>query len=218
MPLKGEKDSEREARKFKLQSDAIPKILDTSAIIDGRILDIFKTGFVEGIIVIPEFILSELRHVADSSDALKRKRGRRGLDILNRIQNDVNMQVKVLDKDYDQIDEVDVKLVKLAFDINGLIITNDYNLNKIAQFQGVGVLNVNELANSVKTILLPGEEMDILVLKEGKEANQGVGYLDDGTMIVIQGGKPYVGEQIHIMVTSVLQTSAGRMIFAKPEQ
>jgi len=210
-----DKDKEKESKKTK--HDFKLKILDTSAIIDGRILDIFKSGFVEGVIIIPEFVLTELRHVADSSDDLKRQRGRRGLDILGRIQTELNLEVRVIEKDYPQIEEVDVKLVKLAFDMNAKIITNDFNLNKIAQFQGVSVLNVNELANAVKTILLPGEEMDILIIKEGKENNQGIGYLDDGTMIVVQGGKRYIGENKSIMVTSVLQTAAGRMIFAKPK-
>lgn len=210
-----EKDKEKEPKKNK--HDLKIKILDTSAIIDGRILDIFKSGFIEGVLVIPEFVLSELRHVADSADDLKRQRGRRGLDILGRIQTELNLEVRVVDKDYQQIDEVDVKLVKLAFDMGGKIITNDFNLNKIAQFQGVSVLNVNELANAVKTILLPGEEMEILIIKEGKENNQGIGYLDDGTMIVVQGGKKYIGENKSIMVTSVLQTAAGRMVFAKPK-
>ncbi len=191
--------------------------MDTSAIIDGRILDIFKSGFVDGTIVVPEFVLTELRHVADSADDLKRQRGRRGLDILNRLQSELRIEVKVVDKDYDHIDEVDAKLVKLAFDMGAKIVTNDFNLNKIAQFQGVSVLNVNELANAVKTVLLPGEEMEILILKEGKESNQGVGYLDDGTMIVVQGGKRYIGENKSIMVTSVLQTAAGKMVFAKPK-
>ena len=212
----GDKDKDKEPKKAK-QQDCKNKILDTSAIIDGRILDIFKSGFVEGVVIIPEFVLSELRHVADSADDLKRQRGRRGLDILSRIQTELSMEVKVVDKDYPQIEEVDVKLVKLAFDMNGKIVTNDFNLNKIAQFQGVNVLNVNELANAVKTILLPGEEMDILIIKEGKENNQGIGYLDDGTMIVVQGGKRYIGENKSIMVTSVLQTTAGRMVFAKPK-
>lgn len=211
-----DRDKEKEPKKAK-QQDCKNKILDTSAIIDGRILDIFKSGFMEGVVIIPEFVLSELRHVADSADDLKRQRGRRGLDILSRIQTELNVEVKVVDKDYPNIDEVDVKLVKLAFDMNGKIITNDFNLNKIAQFQGVNVLNVNELANAVKTILLPGEEMDILIIKEGKENNQGIGYLDDGTMIVVQGGKRYIGENKSIMVTSVLQTTAGRMVFAKPK-
>lgn len=211
------KDRERDSKKAKQTQDSGIKILDTSAIIDGRILDIFKSGFVDGAIIVPEFVLTELRHVADSADDLKRQRGRRGLDILNRLQSELPIEVSVVDKDYSHIDEVDAKLVKLAFDMGAKIVTNDFNLNKIAQFQGVSVLNVNELANAVKTVLLPGEELEILILKEGKESNQGVGYLDDGTMIVVQGGKRFIGENKAIMVTSVLQTAAGKMVFAKPK-
>lgn len=208
---------DRDTKKTKQHQESGLKILDTSAIIDGRILDIFKSGFVDGAIIVPEFVLTELRHVADSADDLKRQRGRRGLDILNRLQSELFIEVRVVDKDYEHIDEVDAKLVKLAFDMNAKIVTNDFNLNKIAQFQGVSVLNVNELANAVKTVLLPGEEMEILIIKEGKENNQGVGYLDDGTMIVVQGGKRFIGENKAIMVTSVLQTAAGKMVFAKPK-
>ncbi|NPV71742.1 MAG: PIN/TRAM domain-containing protein [Firmicutes bacterium] len=194
-----------------------PKILDTSVIIDGRIADICKTGFIEGPIVIPGFVLEELRHIADSSDVLKRNRGRRGLEVLNRIQKELDVQVQIYEKDIGGMSEVDSKLVKLARILGGRIITNDFNLNKVAELQGVRVLNINELANSVKPVVLPGEEMTVHVIKDGKEAGQGVAYLDDGTMIVIDGGKRHIGETIGVMVTSVLQTAAGRMIFAKPK-
>ena len=194
-----------------------PKILDTSVIIDGRIADICQTGFIEGRLVIPKFVLNELQHIADSSDDLKRVRGRRGLDILNIIQKELNIEVEITEKDFDDIPEVDSKLLKLAQVINGKVVTNDYNLNKVAQFQGVEVLNINELANAVKPVAIPGEEMIAQVVKEGKESNQGIAYLDDGTMIVVEGGKKHIGETIHVLVTSVLQTSAGRMIFGKPK-
>lgn len=194
-----------------------PKILDTSVIIDGRIADICKTGFIEGPLVIPEFVLEELRHIADSSDGLKRNRGRRGLDILNKIQKEIDIEVIIYDKDFEDINEVDSKLLKLAQILKGKVVTNDFNLNKVAEFQGVDVLNINELANAVKPIVLPGEEMVVQVIKDGKESGQGVAYLDDGTMIVVDGGKKHIGETIGVMVTSVLQTAAGRMIFAKPK-
>ncbi|SFI37969.1 Uncharacterized conserved protein YacL, contains PIN and TRAM domains [Tindallia magadiensis] len=196
----------------------VPKILDTSVIIDGRISDICRTGFVEGPLIIPEFILEELRHIADSSASLKRNRGRRGLDILNIIQKELDIEVKIMDQDFPEIQEVDVKLLKLAQLINGTVVTNDYNLNKVAGLQGVKVLNINELANAVKPVVLPGEEMHIEVIKDGKEAGQGLAYLDDGTMIVVEGGRKYIGHEIEVLVTSVLQTAAGRMIFAKPKQ
>lgn len=194
---------------------AKPKILDTSVIIDGRIADILKTGFVEGTIILPEFMLEELRHIADSSDALKRNRGRRGLDILNKIQNEDIMNVQITDKDYDDVSEVDMKLLKLAEEINGKVVTNDYNLNKVAELRGVEVLNINELANSLKPVVMAGEEMIVTVIKEGKENKQGIAYLDDGTMIVVEEGKKHIGETLQVVVTSVLQTAAGRMIFAK---
>lgn len=194
-----------------------PKILDTSVIIDGRIADICKTGFIEGTLVIPGFVLEELRHIADSSDSLKRNRGRRGLDILNKIQKEVDMEVEIYEEDFEDIAEVDSKLVKLAQLIEGCIITNDFNLNKVAEFQKVKVLNINELANALKPVVLPGEVMVVQVIKDGKESGQGIAYLDDGTMIVVDGGKKYIGETIEVLVTSVLQTSAGRMIFTKPK-
>ncbi len=207
---KGEK-----AAKTERGAPGRPKVLDTSVIIDGRIFDICKTGIVEGTIAIPNFVLQELRHVADSADSLKRNRGRRGLDILNKIQKELEIPVRVEERDYDDIAEVDAKLLKLASDLGGVVVTNDYNLNKVAAVQGVPVLNINELANAVKPVVLPGEEMEVTILKDGKEAGQGVAYLDDGTMIVVDGGKKYMNETIEVVVTSVLQTAAGRMIFAK---
>ncbi|MGI6728589.1 MAG: PIN/TRAM domain-containing protein [Anaerovoracaceae bacterium] len=201
-------------------SDATPKILDTSVIIDGRISDIMKTGFIEGNIVIPEFVLSELRHIADCSDNLKRNRGRRGLDILNRIQDEYGIEIYNTDseKTLEEIPEVDVKLLKLAQIMGGKVVTNDFNLNKVAMIKGVEVLNINELANALKPVVLPGEEMQLFLVKEGKENNQAIAYLDDGTMIVVEDGKRYIGETITVIVTSVLQTAAGRMIFAKPKK
>ncbi|SFC80639.1 PIN/TRAM domain-containing protein [Clostridium uliginosum] len=194
----------------------IPKVLDTSVIIDGRIFDICETGFIEGPLVIPNFVLDELRHISDSSDSLKRNRGRRGLDILNRIQKELSIETQIWEGDFPKINEVDSKLLKLAQTLNGKVITNDYNLNKVAEFQGVPVLNINELSNAIKSVVLPGEEMQIDIVKDGKESTQGVAYLDDGTMIVVESGKKYIGETIRVIVTSVLQTAAGRMIFAKP--
>ena len=201
----------------KAKTEGTPKIFDTSVIIDGRISDIMKTGFLEGPIVIPEFVLVELRHIADSSDALKRNRGRRGLDILNRIQSDYGIEIynTTAEKALDEIPEVDVKLLKLAQIMNGKVVTNDFNLNKVAGIKGVEVLNINELANTLKPVVLPGEEMMLALVKEGKENNQAVAYLDDGTMIVVEEGKRFIGHTIKVVVTSVLQTSAGRMIFAK---
>ncbi|MDI3533732.1 MAG: hypothetical protein PWQ82_97 [Thermosediminibacterales bacterium] len=197
--------------------EAKPKILDTSVIIDGRIADICKSGFIEGSLIIPSFVLEELRHIADSSDLLKRNRGRRGLDILNKIQKELNVKVEIYEGDFEDVAEVDSKLVRLAQKLNGKVITNDFNLNKVAELQGVPVLNINELANAVKPVVLPGEEMLVQVIKDGKESGQGVAYLDDGTMIVVDGGKKHIGETVGVMVTSVLQTAAGRMIFAKPK-
>ncbi|WP_370294865.1 PIN/TRAM domain-containing protein [Rossellomorea marisflavi] len=194
------------------------KILDTSVIIDGRIADICQTGFLEGIIVIPQFVLEELQHIADSSDVLKRNRGRRGLDILNRIQKELPVEVQIYEGDFEEIQEVDSKLVKLAKLTNGIVVTNDFNLNKVCDLQGVQVLNINDLANAVKPVVLPGEELKVQVIKDGKEHNQGIAYLDDGTMIVVEEGRNYIGKYIDVLVTSVLQTSAGRMIFAKPKQ
>ena len=191
------------------------KILDTSVIIDGRIADICKSGFIEGTLLIPGFVLEELQHIADSSDLLKRNRGRRGLDILNRIQKEMGVFVQIDNRNFEDVAEVDSKLVKLGQLIKGKILTNDYNLNKVAELQGVTVMNINELANAVKPVVLPGEEMVVHVVKDGKEAGQGVAYLDDGTMIVVDNGRKHLGDTIDVLVTSVLQTAAGRMIFAK---
>ncbi len=192
-----------------------PKVLDTSAIIDGRIYEIAKTGFLDGSIYVPSFVLTELRHIADSADELKRNRGRRGLDILQQMQDNLPQKVIVLNKDYDDIAEVDSKLLKLGSDMGASVVTNDYNLNKVAGVQGVKVLNVNELANAVKPVALPGEVMVVKIVKEGKEQQQGVGFLSDGTMIVVQDAKRRIGETLNVEVTSSLQTAAGRMIFAR---
>ena len=207
--------SKRRDKKTDDKRYAKPKILDTSVIIDGRIFDICKTGIIEGELVIPGFVLQELRHVSDSADSLKRVRGRRGLDVLNKIQQELDIPVSVDETDYDDIAEVDAKLLRLAQERNGVVITNDFNLNKVAAVQQVPVLNINELANAIKAVVLPGEQMTISVIKEGKEAGQGIAYLDDGTMIVVERGRSLIGETIEAEVTSVLQTPAGRMIFAK---
>ena len=191
------------------------KILDTSVIIDGRIADLSETGFLEGILVIPQFILQELQHIADSADSIKRNRGRRGLEILHKIQKRVDIQVEIHEKDFPKILEIDAKLVELAKDLQAKLITNDFNLNKVAELQGVSVLNVNELANALKPVVLPGEEIEVQVLKEGKEYDQGIAYLDDGTMIVIDHAKKLIGKTVSVSVTSVLQTTAGRMIFGQ---
>ena len=191
------------------------KILDTSVIIDGRIADIAETGFLDGIIVTPQFVLRELQLVADSADSLKRNRGRRGLDILQRLQKVANLQIQIVEDDFPAVREVDLKLIELAKVYEGKIITNDFNLNKVAQLQGVEVLNINELANSLKPIVLPGEAMRVFILKEGKEYNQGVAYLDDGTMVVVDNARKMIGKTIDVSVTSVLQTTAGKMIFGK---
>ena len=195
----------------------VPKILDTSVIIDGRIVEIMKTGFLEGPIVIPEFVLVELRHIADSSDGLKRTRGRRGLDILNKIQEDYGIEIYNTDseKALKEIPEVDVKLLKLAQIMKGKVVTNDFNLNKVAAIKGVPVLNINELANAMKPMVIPGEVMTVTLIKQGKEMGQAVAYLDDGTMIVVEDGRRKIGQTVDINVTSVLQTAAGRMIFGK---
>ena len=205
-------DSEKEDR-YEMK----PKILDTSVIIDGRIADICQTNFLEGTIIIPQFILEELQHIADSSDVLKRNRGRRGLDILNRIQKELKIKVEIYEGNFEDIQEVDSKLVKLAKSIDGIVVTNDFNLNKVCDFQGVSVLNINDLANAVKPVVLPGEELVVQVIKDGKEQRQGIAYLDDGTMIVVEDGRDHIGKTIEVLITSVLQTSAGRMIFAKPK-
>jgi uncharacterized protein YacL len=191
------------------------KILDTSVIIDGRITDVCETGFLEGVFILPQFILQELQHIADAPDSMKRARGRRGLDILHKIQKMSRITVRIVDEDFPKIKEVDAKLVALAKLLNAKVITNDFNLNKVAELQGVSVLNINELANSLKPVVLPGEAMKVFILKEGKEYNQGVAYLDDGTMVVVENGRRLIGKNSDVTVTSVLQTTAGRMIFSK---
>ncbi len=192
-------------------------LLDTSVIIDGRIADISRTGFLSGTMLVPRFVLNELQHIADSSDALRRNRGRRGLDILNRMQKDTTRPLRITDMDVDEIREVDDKLIALAKRLKCPVLTNDYNLNRVAEIQGVTVLNVNELANAVRLVFLPGETMRIEIIQEGKEVGQGVGYLDDGTMIVVEDGRRYIGATLNVTVTKVLQTAAGRMIFARPD-
>lgn len=203
--------------KFQEHNDKNYKLLDTNVIIDGRIADICKTGFLEGTLLIPVFVLEELQYIADSSDTLRRVRGRRGLDVLQKIREDeTNLEVEVMNIDFEDIQGVDSKLVRLAQKVGGKIITNDFNLNKVAQLRGVEVLNINELSNAVKPVVIPGETMKVQVVKDGKEPGQGVAYLDDGTMIVIENGHRYLSRTISVEVTSALQTSAGRMIFAKP--
>jgi len=191
------------------------KILDTSVIIDGRIADVCETGFVDGTLVIPQFVLKELQLVADSADSLKRNRGRRGLDILQKIQKMSGVEVMISDVDFPDVREVDLKLIELARTLQGKIVTNDFNLNKVSQLRGVEVLNINELANSLKPVVLPGEIMKVFILKEGKEYNQGVAYLDDGTMVVVDNARKMIGRTIDVVVTSVLQTTAGKMIFGR---
>ena len=191
------------------------KILDTSVIIDGRIADICETGFLDGTLLIPQFVLKELQLVADSADSLKRNRGRRGLDILQKIQKMSGIEVMISDLDYPEVREVDLKLIELARTLQGKIVTNDFNLNKVAQLRGVDVLNINELANSLKPVVLPGEIMKVFILKEGKEYNQGVAYLDDGTMVVVDNARKMISKTIDVVVTSVLQTTAGKMIFGR---
>jgi uncharacterized protein YacL len=194
------------------------KILDTSVVIDGRIADICETGFLDGILVIPHFVLRELQQVADSADSLKRNRGRRGLDILQRIQKMSGITVQFVENDYPQLREVDMKLIELAKEFDAKIVTNDFNLNKVAQLRGVEVLNINELANALKPVYLPGETMKVFILKEGKEFNQGIAYLDDGTMVVVDNARKMIGKTVESSVTSVLQTTAGKMIFGKYEE
>ncbi len=194
----------------------MPVLVDTSAIIDGRLADVVRTGFLRGPLLVPRFVLTELQHVADSEDPLRRNRGRRGLEILRELQEESKCEVRLLDEDARDAREVDEKLLFLARRLECPILTNDYNLNRIATLQGIEVLNINDLANAVKTVLLPGESIDIDIIQEGKEPGQGVGYLEDGTMVVVQEGRPYIGRKIRVTVTKVLQTSAGRMIFAVP--
>ncbi len=200
---------------FRERSSRNMKILDTSVIIDGRIADIVETGFLEGVLVIPNFILRELQQIADSPDAHKRNRGRRGLDILQRLQTKHGVVVQFSDEDFPELRDVDQKLIELAKQLGAKIVTNDFNLNKVAQLRGVEVLNINELANALKPVVLPGETMRVFILKEGKEANQGVAYLDDGTMVVVDNARKMIGKTIEATVTSVLQTTAGKMIFGR---
>jgi len=197
------------------QRRELHKVLDTSVIIDGRIADICETGFVDGTLIVPQFVLRELQQVADSADSLKRNRGKRGFDVLQRLQRIPKVTVKIHDLDFAHVSEVDRKLIEAAKVLGGKVVTNDYNLNRVAELSGVPVLNINELANSLKPVVLPGEPMHVRVLKEGKEAGQGVGYLDDGTMVVVDHGKKYLGQSVDVTVTSVLQTTAGRMIFTR---
>jgi uncharacterized protein YacL len=191
------------------------RILDTSVIIDGRIADISDTGFLQGNLIVPRFVLDELQYIADSSDSMKRSRGRRGLDILNRMQRSVGINIEISDQDFPKLKGVDAKLVALAKKINAKIVTNDFNLNKVAELQGIKILNVNELANALKPVVLPGETMTVKIIKEGKETGQGVAYLDDGTMIIVDNAQKHQGSNVEVLVTSVLQTTAGRMIFSE---
>ncbi|MBV9691733.1 MAG: PIN domain nuclease [Ktedonobacteraceae bacterium] len=216
-----ERTKDRESRdkeKHVIVAPSQQLLLDTSTIIDGRIADISQTGFITGTLTIPRFVLNELQRIADSSDTMRRNRGRRGLEILNRLQKDTTVPIEITDADIEGIIEVDGKLVKMARNLHCPIITNDFNLNRVAELQGVKVLNINELANAIKPVLLPGEDMSIKIIQEGKELGQGVGYLDDGTMIVVENGKQFMNMTIEITVTRVLQTVAGRMIFAHPKQ
>lgn len=216
--LAGGLKSVSEAAKHRGDEESVPKIMDTSVIIDGRILGIMESGFLEGPFIIPEFVLLELQYIADSSDSLKRVRGRRGLDILNDIQEKFGIEIYDTsgNKQLEEIPEVDIKLLKLAQQMKGKVVTNDFNLNKVAKIKDIQVLNINELANIMKPVVLPGEKMNLLLVKEGKEKQQALAYLDDGTMIVVEDGKRFIGQKVDVEVTTVLQTSAGRMIFGKP--
>ena len=205
----------RKVRFFDLVNFPYVKILDTSVIIDGRIVDVLKTNFIEGKIIIPRFVLKELQQLADSSESLKKNRGRFGLDNLSQIRRELGSQVIIVDIDFPKVQSVDSKLVRLAKTLGGKIITNDYGLNKLAKIEGITVLNINELANALKPIYLPGEEILISIIKEGKEPGQGVGYLEDGTMVVVENGKKYIGQTVKVTVTSVFQTAAGRLIFGR---
>jgi uncharacterized protein YacL len=213
--FRGRNASKQEAEEGSL-TPSRQVLLDTSVIIDGRIADISQTGFVNGPMLVPHFVLNELQHIADSADMLRRNRGRRGLDMLNRLQKESRVPVRITDVDIEDVELVDEKLVALAKELGCAILTNDYNLNRVAELQGVVVLNINELANAVKTVYLPGEEMQVQIIQEGKELGQGVGYLDDGTMVVVEGGRSHMSQTIQATVTKVLQTAAGRMIFARP--
>ena len=209
------REGSRKAHGGELSSERII-LLDTSVIIDGRIADVSRTGFIDGVLTIPRFVLNELQHIADSSDALRRNRGRRGLDMLNKLQKESIVPIRITDMDVEDVREVDDKLVRLAKQLRAPVMTNDFNLNKVAELQGVRVLNVNELANALRAIVLPGENMHVRLVQEGKELGQGVAYLDDGTMVVVENGKKYIGSSIDVTVTRMLQTNQGRMIFASP--
>ena len=217
-----EREEERERNRERITEPPPPPVhqilLDTSTIIDGRIADISQTGFITGTLVVPRFVLNELQRIADSADTMRRNRGRRGLEILNRLQKDATVPIEIIDDDVEGIADVDGKLVKMARDQHCPIITNDFNLNRVAELQGVKVLNINELANAIKPVLLPGEDIHIKIMQDGKELGQGVGYLDDGTMIVVENGRQFMNVTIEVTVTRVLQTVAGRMIFAHPKQ
>jgi uncharacterized protein YacL len=210
-------EADRQGRRTTAKSGpSSTKILDTSAIIDGRIADVAEAGFIDGVLIVPKFIIKELQYIADSTDPIKRVRGRRGLDVLKRMQQEIpNVVIKITSHDFPKINEADLKLVELAKRLKGVIVTNDYNLNKVAGLHGVKVLNLNQLSSALKPVVLPGEALRISVVKEGKEENQGIGYLEDGTMVVVDDGKRYVGKDIEVSVTSVLQTPTGRMIFSK---
>ena len=208
---------ERGSSRERTRGRGVPKILDTSVIIDGRVADIVKAGFLEAPLVIPRSVLTELQRIADSSDTLRRNRGRRGLDILQRLQQELQA-VQIVDDPKDPGLDVDGRLIAMAKSLRGWIVTNDFNLNKVAELQGIRVLNINELSQSLRPIVLPGEELSVQIVKDGKEAGQGIGYLDDGTMVVVEGGKKYIGEKSDVVVTSVLQTVAGRMIFGRPKE
>ena len=209
-------EEEESADLFAAKGTAVPcKLLDTSVIIDGRVLDVAKAGFLEGEIVVPEFVLAELRHIADSGDSLRRARGRRGLDVLQKLQKELKNPITIDQKDYPDVEEVDVKLLRLCREKDGTVVTNDYNLNKVASVAGLRVMNINDLANAVKPMLMAGEVLTVQIVREGKEPGQGVAYLDDGTMIVVDNGRRHVGEDVTVVVTTILQTSAGRMIFTK---
>ncbi|MBA4389592.1 MAG: hypothetical protein C0399_01470 [Syntrophus sp. (in: bacteria)] len=199
----------------KMEDNEGAKILDTSTIIDGRIADICETGFVEGTFIIPHFVLYEIQHIADHQDPVKKTRGRRGLDVLHRLQKQTFVRVKIVDYDFPKLKDVDTKLIALAKKMSGKIVTNDYNLNKVAELQGIEVLNINQLSTSLRPAMLPGEQMNVKILKEGKEHGQGIGYLDDGTMVVVDDAKKLLGKSVDVVVTSVLQTTSGRMVFAK---
>ncbi len=219
MGLRKGLEADQMGKKFSAKNNyGSPKLLDTSVIIDGRIADVAEVGFIEGLIIVPKFIIKELQYIADSADPVKRVRGRRGLDVLKRMQEIPKVVIKITSHDFPKIREADLKLVELAKSLKGIVITNDFNLNKVAGIHGVRVLNLNQLSSALKPIVLPGETMNLRVVKEGKEENQGVGYLEDGTMVVVDDAKRYVGKEIEVSITSVLQTPTGRMIFSRVKE